>query len=117
MRPIPDAQGRTGPWHLEQRRQHPPQQHRLGVEGLVELEPGAVLFVVELEPGLHDAVQQRRRVGSALERLPVDLEEQPLVRPPRGIGQPLPHASHDLRCRERRVPVELCERVPLALLD
>ena len=70
-----------------------------------------------IEPAVDDPVEQLGRMRSPLKRLPVDLEEQPLVRPQRRIRDVLPPRTHRLVQRRVGVGKDLGERVSLSLLD
>ena len=54
---------------------------------------------------------------AGLQRLAVRLEEEPLVRPQRGVGEVLPHAPCHLGGRQRRIDRRAGQRLALLLLD
>src|SRR5207248_1312144 len=53
----------------------------------------------------------------ALERLPVDLEEQPLVGPECGVGEPAPERAAQVLERGVRRQLQVPQGIPLLLLD
>ena len=70
-----------------------------------------------VKPVLHAAGEHLDGVRAALERLPVELEEQPLVGPQLGVGDVLPPGSHRLIDRLTGVGEDVAQQLALALLD
>jgi hypothetical protein len=68
------------------------------------------------EPRVDDVVEEVGRLRPGLQRLAVDLVEQPLVRRERGVGQVPPHGPRHLGGRHRRVDLELGEGLALLFL-
>ena len=69
-------------------------------------------------PVVDDAVEERQCSRLALQGQRVDLEEQPLVRSERRVGEAPPEESHDLgRSASFRVGLELSQRPSRLLLD
>jgi uncharacterized protein (DUF2336 family) len=73
--------------------------------------------VRRFQPVVHHPVQQRHGVRPALQRLAVQLEEQPLRRPQRGVGQLRPEPARLLGGVRGGLDEECGQQVALVLLD
>jgi len=84
----------------EQAADHRDPQTGVGAE-LVALDTVAVGQVDEgLDPGVDHVVEEALCARTTLQRLDVQLVEEPLVGPERWVGQTSPHATHRLRARQ-----------------
>ena len=68
------------------------------------------------DPGVHHVVEEALGAGAAVQRLGVQLEEQPLVGPQRRVGQATPHGAHGVGAVEGGVLQEVGEEGALGLL-